>query len=267
MSDSFDVIVIGSGPGGYVCAIRAAQLGLKTACVEKRPTLGGTCLNIGCIPSKALLQSSAEFENTKHALKDHGVLVDGVKLDLARMQARKTEVVNANTKGVEFLFRKNKVTWLKGTGRITAPGSVDVDGTVYDAKHIVIATGSESVPLPGVTVDEKQIVTSTGALELDKVPSHLVVVGAGYIGLELGSVWHRLGSEVTVVEFLDRIVPGMDKEIGRQFQRLLERQGFKFRLATKVAAARSGKSGVSVTLEPAEGGAGGSGAETLACDV
>ena len=150
MSDSFDVIVIGSGPGGYVCAIRAAQLGLKTACVEKRATLGGTCLNIGCIPSKALLQSSEEFEKTKHALKDHGVLVDGVKLDLARMQARKGEVVTANTKGVEFLFRKNKVTWLKGTGRITAPGTVDVDGTSYTAKNIVIATGSESVPLPGV---------------------------------------------------------------------------------------------------------------------
>ena len=232
MSNSFDVIIIGSGPGGYVCAIRAAQLGLKTACVEKRPTLGGTCLNIGCIPSKALLQSSEEFEKTKHALKDHGVLVDGVKLDLARMQARKTDVVNANTKGVEFLFRKNKVTWLKGTGRITAPGTVDVDGTSYTTKNIVIATGSESVPLPGVTVDEKQIVTSTGALELDKVPGHLVVVGAGYIGLELGSVWRRLGSEVTVVEFLDRIVPGMDKEVATAFQRILQKQGFKFRLGT-----------------------------------
>ena len=189
MSDSFDVIIIGSGPGGYVCAIRAAQLGLKTACVEKRPTLGGTCLNIGCIPSKALLQSSEEFEKTKHALKDHGVLVDGVKLDLARMQARKTEVVTANTKGVEFLFRKNKVTWLKGTGRITAPGTVDVDGTSYTTKNIVIATGSESVPLPGVTVDEKQIVTSTGALELDKVPGHLVVVGAG---IHRPGTWQRL---------------------------------------------------------------------------
>ena len=170
MSDPFDVIVIGSGPGGYVCAIRAAQLGLKVACVEKRATLGGTCLNIGCIPSKALLQSSEEFEKTTHALKDHGILVDGVKLDLARMQARKTEVVTANTKGVEFLFRKNKVTWLKGTGRITAPGMVDVDGTSHSTKNIIIATGSDSVPLPGVTVDEKRIVTSTGALELEKVP-------------------------------------------------------------------------------------------------
>jgi dihydrolipoamide dehydrogenase len=263
MSDSFDVIVIGSGPGGYVCAIRAAQLGLKTACVEKRATLGGTCLNIGCIPSKALLQSSEEFEKARHALKDHGVLVDGVKLDLARMQARKGEVVTANTKGVEFLFRKNKVTWLKGTGRITAPGSVDVDGTVYAAKAIVIATGSESVPLPGVTVDEKQIVTSTGALELATVPGHLVVVGGGVIGLELGSVWKRLGAEVTVVEFLDRIVPGMDTEVATAFQRILQKQGLKFRLGMKVTGASVGADGVSLTVEPVKGGA----AETIAADV
>jgi dihydrolipoamide dehydrogenase len=263
MSDSFDVIVIGSGPGGYVCAIRAAQLGLKTACVEKRATLGGTCLNIGCIPSKALLQSSEEFEKTKHALKDHGVMVDGVKLDLKRMQARKAEVVTANTKGVEFLFRKNKVTWLKGAGRITAPGTVDVDGTSYATKNIVIASGSESVPLPGVTVDEKQVVTSTGGLELDKVPSHLVVVGAGYIGLELGSVWHRLGAEVTVVEFLDRIVPGMDAEIATAFQRILQKQGLKFRLGTKVTAATAGNDGVSLTMEPVKGGA----PETMQADI
>ena len=263
MSNSFDVIVIGSGPGGYVCAIRAAQLGLKIACVEKRATLGGTCLNIGCIPSKALLQSSEEFEKTKHALKDHGVLVDGVKLDLARMQARKAEVVTANTKGVEFLFRKNKVTWLKGAGRITAPGTVDVDGTSYTTKNIVIATGSESVPLPGVTVDEKQIVTSTGALELDKVPGHLVVVGAGVIGLELGSVWRRLGAEVTVIEFLDRIVPGMDNEVATAFQRILQKQGFKFRLGTKVTAATAGSDGVSLTMEPVKGGA----AETIKADI
>src|ERR1700761_3342770 len=220
MPDSFDVIVIGSGPGGYDCAIRAAQLGLKTACVEKRASLGGTCLNIGCIPSKALLQSSEAFEKVHHAAKDHGILVDSVKLDLARMQARKDEVVTANTKGVEFLFRKNKVTWLKGTGKITAPGTVDVDGTAYNARHIVIATGSESVPLPGVTVDEKRIVTSTGALELDKVPDHLVIVGGGVIGLELGSVWKRLGAAVTVVEFLDRLVPGMDNEVATAFQRI-----------------------------------------------
>src|SRR3954447_15245509 len=263
MSDTFDVIVIGSGPGGYVCAIRAAQLGLKTACVEKRGTLVGTCLNIGCIPSKALLQSSEEFEKTRHALKDHGVLVDGVKLDLARMQARKAEVVAANTKGVEFLFRKNKVTWLKGAGRITAPGTVDVDGTPYTTRNIVIATGSESVPLPGVTVDEKRIVTSTGALELDKVPGHLVVIGGGYIGLELGSVWHRLGAEVTVVEFLDRLVPTMDGEVAKAFERILTRQGIKFRFGTKVTGARKGNEGVTLSIEPAKGGA----ADELKADV
>ncbi|HEV2279989.1 MAG TPA: FAD-dependent oxidoreductase, partial [Acidobacteriaceae bacterium] len=188
MSESFDVIVIGSGPGGYVCALRAAQLGMRVGCVEKRATLGGTCLNIGCIPSKALLQSSEEFDHTRHALADHGVLVDSVRLDLARMQARRGEVVTANVKGVEFLFRKNKVTWLKGTGRIVAANQVEVDGTVHETKSIVIATGSDSMPLPGVEVDEKQIVSSTGGLELDKVPGHLVVIGGGYIGLELGSV-------------------------------------------------------------------------------
>ncbi|HET9019254.1 MAG TPA: FAD-dependent oxidoreductase, partial [Acetobacteraceae bacterium] len=199
MPDQFDVIIIGAGPGGYVCALRAAQLGMRVACVESRATLGGTCLNVGCIPSKALLQSSENFAEATHALKDHGVMVEGVKLDLARMQARKDEVVTANVKGVEFLFGRNKVTWLKGTGRITAPGRVDVGGTEYAATHIVIATGSESVPLPGVAVDQRRIVDSTGALELDAVPGHLVVIGGGYIGLELGSVWRRLGAKVTVV--------------------------------------------------------------------
>ena len=263
MSDSFDVIVIGSGPGGYVCAIRAAQLGLKTACVEKRATLGGTCLNIGCIPSKALLQSSEEFDKTRHALKDHGVLVDGVKLDLRRMLARKDEVVSANVKGVEFLFRKNKVTWLKGTGRITAPNTVEVDGTAYTTKNIVIATGSESVPLPSVPVDEQRIVTSTGGLELQNVPGHLVVVGAGYIGLELGSVWRRLGAEVTVIEFLDRIVPGMDTEVAIAFRRILQKQGLKFRLGMKVTGADIQTDGVTLTIEPAAGGA----AETIPADI
>ena len=263
MSDSYDVIVIGAGPGGYVCAIRAAQLGLKVACVEKRATLGGTCLNIGCIPSKALLQSSEEFEHAGHALKDHGVLVEGIKLDLARMQARKDEVVSANVKGVEFLFRKNKVTWLKGTGRIAAPGKIEVDGTAYETKHIVIATGSDSMNLPGVAVDEKLIVSSTGGLELDKVPGHLVVIGGGAIGLELGSVWRRLGARVTVVEFLERIVPTMDGEIAKAFERILARQGMKFRLGMKVTGARTGDSGVVLTMEPAKGGA----AEELQADV
>ena len=263
MAESFDVIIIGSGPGGYVCALRAAQLGMKVGCVEKRATLGGTCLNVGCIPSKALLQSSEEFDHTSHALAVHGVLVDGVKLDLARMQARKLEVVTANVKGVEFLFRKNKVTWLKGTGRIVAPGKVDVDGTVHETKHIVIATGSESMPLSGVDVDEQRIVTSTGGLELDSVPGHLVVIGGGYIGLELGSVWRRLGAQVTVVEFLDRIVPTMDGEVAQAFQRILARQGLKFRLGTKVTAARTGNDGVTLTLEPAKGGA----AEEIKADI
>jgi dihydrolipoamide dehydrogenase len=263
MSESFDVIVIGAGPGGYVCAIRAAQLGLKTACVEKRETLGGTCLNVGCIPSKALLQSSEHFDEAQHKLADHGVIVNGVKADLQRMLARKGEVVSANVKGVEFLFRKNKVTWLKGEGTITAPGQVQVNGTSYAAKAIVVATGSESIPLPGVEVDERAIVTSTGGLELDKVPGHLVVIGGGYIGLELGSVWRRLGAEVTVVEFLDRLVPTMDGEVGKTFERVLAKQGIKSKLKTKVTAARKGNEGVTLTLEPAEGGK----AEELKADV
>ena len=263
MSESFDVIVIGAGPGGYVCALRAAQLGLKVACVEKRATLGGTCLNIGCIPSKALLQSSENFEEATHGFKDHGIVVESVKLDLARMQARKGEVVTANVKGVEFLFKKNKVTWLKGEGRIAGPGKVTVDGTEYEAKSIVIATGSESIPLPGLEVDERTIVSSTGALELDKVPGHLVVIGGGYIGLELGSVWLRLGAKVTVVEFLDKLVASMDNEIGKTFERVLGKQGMKFRLKTKVTAAEATSSGVKLTLEPAAGGP----AETLEADV
>ncbi len=263
MSESFDLIVIGAGPGGYVCAIRAAQLGMKVACVEKRETLGGTCLNVGCIPSKALLHSSEHYEETKHKLADHGVIVEGVKIDLARMQARKGEVVSANTKGVEFLFKKNKVTWLKGEATIPAPGQVSVAGTTYAASNIVIATGSESMPLPGVEVDEKQIVTSTGALELEKVPGHLVVIGGGVIGLELGSVWRRLGAEVTVVEFLDRLVPTMDGEISKQFERVLGKQGIKTKLKTKVTGATKAADGVTLTLEPAAGGA----AETLKADI
>ncbi|HEY0435880.1 MAG TPA: dihydrolipoyl dehydrogenase [Phenylobacterium sp.] len=249
MSESFDVIVIGAGPGGYVCAIRAAQLGMKVACVESRATLGGTCLNVGCIPSKALLQSSENFHEVAKSMADHGIMVESVKLDLARMQARKAEVVGANVKGVEFLFKKNKVTWLKGAGRITAPGRVAVDGTEYEAKHIVIATGSESTPLPGIDVDEKTVVTSTGALELDQVPGHLVVIGGGVIGLELGSVWRRLGANVTVIEFLDHLIPGSDAEVAKMFERLLGRQGIKFRLSTKVTAATRGEDGITLTLE------------------
>ena len=263
MADSFDVIVIGAGPGGYVCAIRAAQLGMKVACVEKRATLGGTCLNVGCIPSKALLQSSEHFHEATHKLAEHGVNVGAVSLDLKKMQARKGEVVGANTKGIEFLFKKNKVTWLKGEGRVAAPGKVTVGDTTYDTKHIVIATGSESIPLPGVEVDETQIVTSTGGLELTKVPGHMVVIGGGYIGLELGSVWRRLGAEVTVVEYLDRLVPSMDTEVGQAFQKILGKQGMKFKLKTKVTGAKKAKDGVTLTLEPASGGA----TETLKADV
>ena len=263
MPDSYDVIVIGGGPGGYVCAIRAAQLGLRTACVERRATLGGTCLNIGCIPSKALLQSSENFEEASHSFADHGVIVEGVKLDLARMMARKDEGFSANVKGVEFLFKKNNVDWLKGSGHVAGPGQVDVDGTRYAAKHIVIATGSESVALPGVELDESSIVSSTGALELDRVPERLVVIGGGYIGLELGSVWKRLGAEVTVIEYLDRLVPGMDAEIAQTFERVLGKQGIKFRLSTKVTGAVRGNDGVTLTIEPAKGGE----AEQVKADV
>jgi len=263
MSDSFDVIIIGAGPGGYVCAIRAAQLGMKVACVEKRATLGGTCLNIGCIPSKALLQSSEHFEETKHKLADHGINVTGVTLDLPRMQARKAEVVGANVKGVEFLFKKNKVTWLKGAGRIVDAATVEVAGVNYGAKHIVIATGSESIPLKGVEVDETRIVTSTGALELAQVPQHLVIIGGGVIGLELGSVWGRLGAKVTVVEYLDRIVAGMDNELGKAFERVLKKQGFTFKMNSKVTSAKADATGVDLTVEPAAGGA----AEALRADV
>jgi len=263
-SSSFDVVVIGGGPGGYVAAIRAAQLGMTVACVEKGERLGGTCLNIGCIPSKALLQSSEKYEEAGHTLAAHGVKVSGVALDLATMMTRKDKVVFDNTKGVEFLFKKNKITWIKGAGKITAPGRVAVEGgPELSAKAIIIATGSDVVPLPGVAVDEKQIVSSTGALELGKVPKHLVVVGGGYIGLELGSVWRRLGAEVTVVEFLDRITPNMDTEVGKTLQRLLQKQGFSFKLSTKVVAAKQAKSGVTLTLEPAAGGA----QEELKADV
>ena len=268
-NESFDLAIIGTGPGGYVAAIRAAQLGMKVAMVEKRTTFGGTCLNVGCIPSKALLQSSHLFEQAGHDLGGHGIVLGPPKLDFAQLMKRKGEVVDATTKGVAFLFRKNKITAFQGTGRIEKAGSVVVlgdDGAVKDtlvAKNILIASGSEVTPLPGVAVDEKKIVSSTGALELAEVPKHLVVVGAGIIGLELGSVWRRLGSEVTVVEFLDRITPGVDDEITKQFQRSLTKQGLKFKLSSKVTKAETTDSGVTLTVEPAKGGA----AETLQADI
>nr|WP_297489939.1 dihydrolipoyl dehydrogenase [Acidocella sp.] len=263
MAETFDIIVIGSGPGGYVCAIRAAQLGMKVACVEKRATLGGTCLNIGCIPSKALLQSSENFHELQHGFADHGITASNIGIDLARMQARKGEVVGANTKGIEFLFKKNKVTWLKGEAKFSSPTEIEVAGTAYAAKSIIIATGSDSAPLRGVTVDEQRIVTSTGALELDKVPGHLLVIGAGVIGLELGSVWRRLGAEVTVIEYLDRITPGLDAEISKNFQQILTKQGFRFKLGHKVTGATVEGDKVNVTIEPAKGGD----AETIAADI
>ncbi|MCH8095678.1 MAG: dihydrolipoyl dehydrogenase [Proteobacteria bacterium] len=277
MSDnSFDLIVIGAGPGGYVAAIRAAQLGMNVACVEKRGSLGGTCLNVGCIPSKALLHSSELYHKARHGLGDHGIKVEKATLDLDAMMAQKTKVVGDLTKGIEFLFKKNKVTYLRGAAGIAKAGEVTVtadnsggDGAgnggtdTYKAANIVIATGSVTVALPGIEVDEQAIVSSTGALSLPEVPNHLVVVGGGYIGLELGSVWARLGSRVTVVEFLDTILATMDGEIAKHMGRILAKQGMEFRLSTKVTAANRTADGISLALEPAEGGA----AETLDCDV
>ncbi|MGE0256687.1 MAG: dihydrolipoyl dehydrogenase [Alphaproteobacteria bacterium] len=271
--ETFDVVVIGAGPGGYVCAIRAAQLGLKAACVDARPAPGGTCLNVGCIPSKALLSASARFHEAGHGLAAFGVKVGAPKLDLAGMMGHKDRVVADNTKGVGFLFRKNGVEHVVGTARIvsapgTETGAVEValaaGGTrTLAARAIVVATGSDPVAIPGIAVDEERVVTSTGALALAKVPKHLVVIGAGYIGLELGSVWQRLGAAVTVVEVLDRITPGMDAEVARAFQRALEKQGIKFRLGTRVAGVEATKAKLAVTLAPAAGGDG----ETLDADV
>lgn len=270
MTDSkFDLVVIGGGPGGYVAALRAAQLGMTVACVEKRPTLGGTCLNVGCIPSKALLHSSELYAQALDGLGVHGVKTGKVALDLAVMMKRKDKVVAENCTGIDFLFKRAKITRLVGVATIKGPGEVSVKpakgaATTLKAGRILIATGSESAPLPGITVDEKQIVSSTGALTLARVPKRMVVVGGGYIGLEMGSVWQRLGAEVTIVEFLDRILPGMDGEVGKQMQRILTRQGMKFKLSTKVAAAKAGKAGVRLSLEPA----GGKGkAEDMTADV
>ena len=258
MADSFDAIVIGGGPGGYNAAIRLGQLGLTAACVDKRGAFGGTCLNIGCIPSKALLHASERFHEAHSDFARIGIKAQ-VELDLPAMMAQKDKVVGELTKGVEFLLRKNKAEAIVGEARITAPGKVEVkgkDGALRSltAKHIIIATGSDVAPLPGVTIDEQQIVSSTGAIALKEVPKRLLVVGAGVIGLELGSVWKRLGSDVTVIEFLDRITPGIDLEVSKAFQRILTKQGIAFQLSTKVTGVEKKKTGLAVTVEPAAGG-------------
>jgi dihydrolipoamide dehydrogenase len=268
MTDSYDVVIIGGGPGGYVAAIRAAQLGLSTACVEKRGALGGTCLNVGCIPSKALLQSSHLYDMAGE-LAHHGVKVGGVELDLDTMMTRKNEVVRTLTKGIEGLFKKNKVDYLIGAGTITGADEVTFkpsdggDTRTIKTENIIIATGSDIARLPGVDIDEERIVSSTGALDLQSVPETMVVIGGGYIGLELGSVWRRLGAKVTIVEFLDQILTGMDGEVGKQMLRILQKQGLTFKLATKVTKADRSDGGVRLTLEPVSGGA----AETLEADV
>jgi dihydrolipoamide dehydrogenase len=264
----YDLVIIGGGPGGYVAAIRAAQLGMNVACVEKRDALGGTCLNVGCIPSKALLHSSERYAEAKHGFEEQGIKVGQVSLDIQRMMARKDKVVQDLTKGVEFLFKKNKVAWIRGTGRVQKPGEVAVSlaeggNETLLTQDIIIATGSESIPLSGVEVDEERIVTSTGALSLEAVPERLVVIGAGVIGLELGSVWSRLGAQVTFVEFLDHILPGMDREISKQAQRVFKKQGLDFNLSSKVTGAEKTKSSVNLTVEAASGGEG----KTIETDV
>ena len=269
---SYDLIVIGTGPGGYVCAIRAAQLGLKTAVVEKK-SFGGTCLNIGCIPSKALLHASDLFEEAGHAFAKMGIGVNAPQLDLKTMLKFKQEAVDGNVKGVEFLFKKNKIDAYIGAGRIAAPGKVEVKGAdgktqVLDTKSIVIATGSDVARLKGIEIDEKRVVSSTGALSLPAVPKDLLVIGAGVIGLELGSVWRRLGANVTVVEFLDGALPGMDGEVRKQAQRLFEKQGMTFKLSSKVTAVDTSGKCLKATVEPAKSGASGDGkAETIEADI
>ncbi|MBN9565005.1 MAG: dihydrolipoyl dehydrogenase [Alphaproteobacteria bacterium] len=264
----FDVIVIGGGPGGYAAAIKAAQLGLKVVCIEKRKTLGGTCLNVGCIPSKALLESSEKFSEAQHELAAHGIQVTGVKLDLKTMLDRKDKLVSDLTGGIDFLFKKYKVTRAFGHGAFTGPQTVTVkadDGSTqaFGAPNIIIATGSTVAELPGVEIDEEKIVSSTGALALKQVPKHLVVIGGGYIGLEMGTVWQRLGAKVTVVEFMDKIVPAMDREVGQALQKVLIKQGIEFKLGTKVSSVKKTKTSVDLELQPAQGGK----SETLSCDV
>jgi dihydrolipoamide dehydrogenase len=260
----YDVLVIGAGPGGYVAAIRAAQLGLRTACAESRETLGGTCLNVGCIPSKALLHASELYEEAHSgALAKFGVKIEGATLDLDAMHAQRLEAIKGLTGGIEYLFKKNKVDWLKGHAAFTAADTVQVGDRTVRAKNIVIATGSSVTTLPGVQVDGKRVVDSTGALELPEVPKHLVVIGGGVIGMELGSVWLRLGAKVTVVEYVDQILPGMDGEVRREATKLFKKQGFDLRTSTKVTGVEATDTGVSVTIEPAAGGA----AERIEADV
>ena len=259
MSDSYDVVVIGGGPGGYIAAIRAAQLGLKAACVEGRGSLGGTCLNVGCIPSKALLHASEVYDNAQEKHAKLGVKAKGVDLDLEAMMAYKGETVKGLTSGVEFLFKKNKVDYLKGWGSFKNKNTIEVKGedgstTTVTGKNIIIATGSEPVSIPGVEIDENRVVSSTGALSFPEVPKHLVVIGGGYIGLEMGSVWARLGAKVTVVEYLDRIVPGMDGEVAKEFTKILTKQGFDIKTSTKVTGVEALKTKTKVTIEPAAGG-------------
>ncbi len=266
--ERYDVVVIGGGPGGYVAAIRAAQLGLNVACIDKRGRFGGTCLNIGCIPSKALLKSSEKFAQTRHELAAHGIEVGDVKLNLKAMMHRKQKVVDDLTNGIEFLFKKNNVTPIVGAACLRSANRITVkegkgNSRDIETKTVVIATGSSPVDIPGLTVDEKKIVTSTGALSLSKPPDTLALIGAGYIGLEMGSVWSRLGSQVVVIEYFDRILPGMDGEVAGAFEKILIKQGLSFKLGTKVTGAKTGRSGVKLTLEPAKGGK----TESLACDV
>jgi dihydrolipoamide dehydrogenase len=265
---TYDLVVIGTGPGGYVCAIRAAQLGMKVAVVEKNATLGGTCLNVGCMPSKSLLYASEMFEEAGHSFAKMGVSVSAPKLDLPSMMNFKQQGIDGNVKGVEFLMKKNKIDVISGKGKILGTGKVEVSASggktqTVETRNIVIATGSDIARLKGIEIDEKRIVSSTGALSLDQVPEKLLIVGAGVIGLELGSVWHRLGAQVTVVEFLDRILPGMDGEVAKQFQRILEKQGFAFKLSAKVTGIDTSRNTLVAKLEPAAGGA----SETLEADV
>ena len=259
MAEAFDLVVIGTGPGGYVCAIRAAQLGMSVAVVEKRDVHGGTCLNVGCIPSKAILHASELFEEAGHEFAQLGIKVSDPELDLPAMMKHKQDTIDGNVAGVAFLLKKNKVTVFHGLGKIVSAGKVTVElnsggAQELEAKNIVIATGSDVAQLPGIEIDEKQIVSSTGALELDKVPARMLVVGAGVIGLELGSVWRRLGAEVTVVEFLDRILPGMDADVAKTFQRSMKKQKMAFKLSTKVTGIEKSGDGLKVTVEPAKGG-------------